>query len=151
MGHRETEILTKIILAVFRTNGRLLAAGDELVKPLRLTSARWQVLGAVALAGTPLTVPQIAAAMGITRQGIQKQINMLATEGLLMQRPNPGHKRSAHYALSRRGAQIYAKVDDLQKRWAGQLAKGFSHDELQAALSTLETLERRLEAQGGGK
>jgi DNA-binding MarR family transcriptional regulator len=151
MRHPESEILTKIILAIFRTNGRLLEAGDELVKPLRLTSARWQVLGAVALAGTPLTVPQIAAAMGITRQGIQKQIDMLATEGLLVQRPNPSHKRSALYDLSKRGAQIYEKTDSLQTKWARQLAKGLSPDALLVTLHTLETMQRRLkpEAKGG--
>jgi hypothetical protein len=40
---------TALILEVFRFNGRLLAAGDKLVANLGLTSARWQVLGAIAL------------------------------------------------------------------------------------------------------
>ncbi|MBU2805784.1 MarR family transcriptional regulator [Acidithiobacillus ferridurans] len=61
--------MTEIMLAVFRLQGRLLKKGDELVKPLNLTSAKWQVVGAVALAGKPLSAPQIAEAMGITRQG----------------------------------------------------------------------------------
>ena len=56
--------LTDIILAVFRVNGRLLAKGDELVGPLNLTSARWQVLGAVALAVRPTSAPQIAEPWG---------------------------------------------------------------------------------------
>ena len=44
------EALTDLVLAVFRLNGRLLTAGDRLVSDLGLTSARWQVLGAIALA-----------------------------------------------------------------------------------------------------
>jgi DNA-binding MarR family transcriptional regulator len=153
MNHPETALLTKIILTVFRVNGLLLEAGDALVKPLRLTSARWQVIGAIALAGAPLTVPQIAAAMGITRQGVQKQVNMLVSEGLLVQRLNPGHKRSAFYALTSRGARVYANVDSLQTRWAGNLAKGLSRDKLQATVSTLETILQRLKpgARGGRK
>jgi len=141
------DILTKIILAIFRVNGCLLDAGDELVKPLQLTSARWQVIGAVALAGSPLSVPQIAAAMGITRQGIQKQLNVLLADGLLTQYPNPGHKRSPLYTLSERGAQIYGEVDCLQAGWANQLADGLDSEKLKATLTTLEMLHGRLAAQ----
>ena len=68
------DVVTEIILSVFRLNAQLLEQGDRLVKPLRLTSARWQVLGAIAMAGEPQTAPQIAAAMGVTRQGVQKQL-----------------------------------------------------------------------------
>jgi hypothetical protein len=54
-------------------NGQLLAAGDRLVEDLNLTSARWQMLGAIALADSPHTAPQLAARMGVSRQGAQKQ------------------------------------------------------------------------------
>lgn len=144
MGYSESKILTDIILMIFRSNGRLLEAGDNLVKPVRLTSARWQVMGAISLASAPLTVPKIAASMGITRQGVQKQITLLVAEGLLVQRPNPSHKRSGLYALTKRGAQIYTKVDNLQVRWAKNLATGLPADDLRVTLSTLETLYRRL-------
>ena len=50
------EALTDLFLAVFRLNGRLLAAGDHLVSDLGLTSARWQVLGAIAHAPSPQPV-----------------------------------------------------------------------------------------------
>jgi hypothetical protein len=39
--------ITDLILETFRLNGELLTAGDRLVADLSLTSARWQVLGAV--------------------------------------------------------------------------------------------------------
>lgn len=130
----EAESLTKIILTVFRVNGWLLDAGDELVKPLKLTSARWQVMGAVDLAGKHLTAPQIAAAMGITRQGVQKQVNVMVKEGLLTLHPNSGHKKSPFIALSRLGAQVYKKVDRLQADWANRLAKGISCKDLQVIM-----------------
>jgi len=40
-------------------------------------------LGAIALAEEPQTAPQIAAAMGGTRQGVQKQLNLAVAEGLI--------------------------------------------------------------------
>ena len=48
--------LTDVIIGVFRLNGALLVCGDALVADLGLTSARWQVLGAIALSPVPLPV-----------------------------------------------------------------------------------------------
>lgn len=145
MRTREAELLTDVILAVFRANGRLLGAGDALVGPLGLTSARWQVLGAVALSDAPLSAPQIAKVMGTTRQGSQKQINLLVEEGLLEARPNPTHQRSPLYALSKRGRSTYAELERVQAYWANQLAKGLSAKELAAAKRVLDLLAERLE------
>ena len=43
------EAATELILSAFRANGLLLDAGDLLSAAEGLTSARWQVLGAIAL------------------------------------------------------------------------------------------------------
>ena len=107
-------LLTEIMLAIFRVNGRLLERGDQLVEPLNLSSARWQVLGAVALAGKPLSAPQIAEAMGITRQGAQKQLNKLALDGFFEQCLNPRHQRSPLYALTELGSRAFAEAMALE-------------------------------------
>ncbi len=138
-------VITEIMLAVFRVNGRLLERGDELVGPLGLTSARWQVVGAVALAGRPLTAPQIAEAMGITRQGAQKQLNRLREEGLVEPRSNPRHGRSPLYVLTRQGALAYARADALQGAWAKGLGEGVALADLRTTLRTLQDLQERLE------
>ena len=54
---KQVAAVTALILETFRLNGRLLAAGDALVESLDLTSARWQVLGAIATAPIPLCSP----------------------------------------------------------------------------------------------
>ncbi len=51
---------TGLVIEVFRMNGDLLAAGDALVGDLGLTSARWQVLGAIALFARAAAVAHIA-------------------------------------------------------------------------------------------
>lgn len=151
MRNKEAEILTQVILTIFRVNGRLLEAGDKLVNSLQLTSAKWQVIGAVALAGRPQTAPQIGAAMGITRQGVQKQLNILLAEGLLEKRQNPKHARSPLYALTKLGKRIYAAADSLQAEWATQLAEGLSANDLRLTLRTLETINKRLTASRSSK
>ena len=50
------EFLTGIFLDLFQLNSGLLTAGDRLVAGLGLTSARWQMLGAVAAAERPQLV-----------------------------------------------------------------------------------------------
>jgi len=144
MNFRESDIVTKIVLTIFRLNGCLIQAGDELVKSLKLTSAKWQVMGAVALAGKPLTAPQIAVAMGITRQGVQKQVNAMVKEGLVILQPNSRHKRSPLISLSELGARVYEKVDRIWVDWANQLATGIPDHDLLETLHTLEKIRERL-------
>jgi DNA-binding MarR family transcriptional regulator len=133
------------MLAVFRINGRLLEKGDQLVEPLRLTSSRWQVLGAVALAGKPLTAPQIADAMGITRQGSQKQLNRMVEEGFLGRMPNPSHERSPLYELTQRGREAFDAAMTRHTAWANRLAEGLTGADLDKTLQTLEFFYRQLD------
>jgi DNA-binding MarR family transcriptional regulator len=140
----KAQVLTEVILAVFRANGLLLDAGDRLVGAIGLTSAWWQVLGAVALAGRPLTAPQIATAMGITRQGVQKRLKPMLAAALLELRPNPDHSRAPLYALTKKGAQRYAAAAAIQTEWSNGLAASFSAAQLQTTSMALAALAERL-------
>ena len=144
--YSETATLTNIMLMIFRLNGRLLEKGDQLVEPFNLTSARWQVLGAVALAGKPLTAPQIGKAMGITRQGTQKQLNKLEDDGFFEQHANPFHQRSPLYALTPMGKQIFAKVMVMEKIWSTALVTNLSSQDLHTTLRTLTSVYDRLDS-----
>src|ERR671919_2694970 len=94
------EAATKLILSTFRLNGLLLNAGDVLAGDEGLTSARWQVLGAVALAERPLTVPQIGRRMGLTRQSVHTTVKRLVRDRLLELAPNADHRRSPLVGLT---------------------------------------------------
>jgi DNA-binding MarR family transcriptional regulator len=137
--------LTELILDVFRLNGRLLAAGDRLVADLELTSARWQVLGAVALAVTPGPVAHLARSMGLTRQGVQRIVNALAAEGLLQFEPNPHHRRAPLVTLTEAGRQAYQAAIERQIPWVSRLAEGLDDQDVMAARRILRALVKRLE------
>src|SRR5918992_4319216 len=107
----EAEAATRLILSTFRANGSLLVAGDVLATGEGLTSARWQVLGAIALAGRPLTVPQIARRMGLTRQSVHATVTRLARDGFVGLAANSDHRRSPLVALTPRGEAAYAELD----------------------------------------
>ena len=87
--------------------------------------------------------------MGITRQGVQKQLNALMTEGLIEKRLNPRHERSVLYALSREGKRTYSAAEKLQAVWSTELAKGLSASELEVARRVLYSLNNRLEVKRG--
>ena len=140
----KTTILTEIILLVFRVNGRLLAAGDRLVADLGLTSARWQMLGAVALSDRPATAPQLAARMGMTRQAAQKQLDLLMTDGLVAAEANPGHARSPLYVLTRKGTSVWGATERVQAEWADRLAERLSPADLVTTKQLLDNLNNRL-------
>jgi len=132
-------------LEILRVNGLLLTAGNRLAAHEGLTAARWQVLGAVALAGQPLTVPQIARRMGLTRQAVQESVNRLLAEVLVETRDNLDHRRSPLIGLTRLGSQKYAALDRRQARWINELSSGLKITDLAAATRALRELGDRLE------
>jgi DNA-binding MarR family transcriptional regulator len=142
----EGEAATQLILATFRANGLLLAAGDQLAAGQGLTSARWQVLGAIALAKRPLTVPQIARRMGLTRQSVHATTNRLLADGLVELVPNADHQRSPLVRLTELGHTTYQAVDSRQAAWANRLTHGLSRTDLEAATRVLGQLCARIEA-----
>ncbi|MBN5182476.1 winged helix-turn-helix transcriptional regulator [Serratia marcescens] len=134
--------LTTIALSVFKLNGQLIEWGNHFAQPHGLTSARWQVLGAIAMGPCPPNVPQIAGTMGVTRQGVLKQINLLVDEGLVEALPNPTHKRSPLYAMTPKGQVAY---ESLSKRWqehVRQMASEFTDSDLDAALRVLSAMSQ---------
>ncbi len=142
MNSTKADKLTAIALSVFRLNGQLVEWGNHFCQPHGLTSARWQVLGAIAMALQPPTIPQIAAAMGVTRQGVLKQINLLVDEGLLQPLPNPAHKRSPLYALTEIGQTTYGAIDDCWNQHVQKMATGFTAVDLDAALRVLAVMSQ---------
>ena len=145
----EGDAATAVVLEIFRVNGLVLADGNRLAVAEGLTAARWQVLGAVALAGRPLTVPQIARRMGLTRQAVQESVNRLLAEALVEARGNLDHRRSPLIGLTELGSQKYTAIDQRQSRWINQLAAGLQITDLAAAARVLRDLGDRLESNQG--
>jgi DNA-binding MarR family transcriptional regulator len=145
------EPLTELILEVFRFNGRLLQAGDALVADIGLTSARWQVLGAIALSPAPLPVAHIARNMGLTRQSVQRLANELAKDGLIRFAPNPHHDRAKLALLAEQGAAVYRKAMTRQAPWAAVLRSRLKAKDIEAARNLLLELRTRLDGTVSGR
>ncbi len=141
----EGEALTALILDVFRLNGRLITAGDRLVADLGLTSARWQVLGALANAERPESIAWHARTMGHHRQGVQRIANDLEKEGIVEFQPNPHHKRAHLVILTSKGWKLYESAIALQTPWVNSLSSGLSLKDIEITQKVIERLKTHLE------
>lgn len=139
------DVATELVLGTFRANGLLLDAGGRIAAQEGLTAARWQVLGAIVLSGRPLTVPQIARRMGLTRQAVQVSVNGLVDQGLVMADANPDHRRSSLFRLTALGTRKYRALDRRQAAWIDEIATGFDLSELATTVRVLEELSDRLD------
>ena len=137
------EALTELILELFRLNGAMLEAGNLITAPHNLTSARWQVMGAINIERKPLTVAQIARRMGLARQGVQRIVNDLKGLGMVALEPNLDHKRAPLISITNEGAKTLRKIDETQITWVNQLSDGLSERKIKAALNTLQAIRVR--------
>lgn len=147
MTHAYTDtaqIFTDITLEIFRLSGALIDEGDRLTSDLGLTSARWKVLGAIDVATTPLTVPQIARRMGLARQSVQRIVDQMRPMGLVEVLHNPDHLRSPMVRHTPEGKAIYQKIMRRYIKWANQLAENLETDELKKTLEGLRKMTQRL-------
>ncbi|WP_434031259.1 MarR family winged helix-turn-helix transcriptional regulator [[Pseudomonas] boreopolis] len=139
--------LTDLILGMFRANNLTLAWGDRLVAPLGLTSARWQILGAIAAADRPQPVAWLARDLGANRQNVQRIVNDLEKEDVVAFQPNPHHRRAQLVVLTEKGREVFEGATRLYAPQINRLAKGLAMEDIEAAIRVLTELRSRLAAQ----
>jgi DNA-binding MarR family transcriptional regulator len=139
------DALTSLMLDLFRLNSLLLAAGDRLVARLGLTSARWQILGAIVTAERPQPVAWLARNLGANRQNVQRIVNDLHKEGLVAFEANPHHRRAQLVVLTDKGRQTFDAAMRLQAPWINSLSDGLLVKDIETTHSVMTVLRRKLE------
>ena len=138
------DAVTDFVLDLFRLNNQLLLAGDRLVAPLGLTSARWQILGAIVAADYPQPVAWLARNLGAHRQNVQRIINDLAKEGLVAFETNPHHRNARLVVLTQEGRRAFEQAMRLQAPWSDSLARGLPVKDIETAHKVILALRRNL-------
>jgi DNA-binding MarR family transcriptional regulator len=139
------DAVSNLVLDLFRLNNLLLTAGDRLVADLGLTSARWQILGAIASAERPQPVAWLARDMGANRQNVQRIINDLQKMGLVAFEPNPHHRRAQLVALTDKGKQTFDAAMRLQAPQVNKLSEGLSVKDVETTHRVMLALLKRLD------
>jgi DNA-binding MarR family transcriptional regulator len=136
-------LLTDVIIATFRLNGRLMEVAQDLAAQGGLTAAWWQVLGGVL--DEPRTVAEIGRRMGMTRQGVQRVADLLVRHGLAEYRSNPNHRRAKLLACTEAGYWAVRQITVLQHPWANRIGAEIGPHELRGALAAMQRLITALE------
>lgn len=139
------DALTNLALDLFRVNNLLLTAGDRLVARLGLTSARWQILGAIVAAERAQPVAWLARNLGANRQNVQRIVHDLHKDGLVAFQTNPHHRRAQLVVLTGKGRLAFDAAMDLQAPWVNSLSDGLAVKDLETVHCVMAVLRRRLE------
>lgn len=133
---------TELVLQLLGIHGHLVAAADDLVADLGLTSARWQVLSW--FREGPSTVSRVARRMGLSRQGVQRLADRLVADGFVEVRSNPDHKRSPLLHLTPRGQRMLDEARRRQEAWADRVGRDLAADDVAAACRALGNVSAML-------
>ncbi len=139
-------VLSDLALTTFRLNGQVLALAEDLARPVGLTAARWQVLGAVLT--EPLSVAAIAREMGMARQSVQRIADILADAGMVEYRDNPSHRRAKLVAPTSEGLAAVHRIDPAHARAAAALVDVLGADRAAEAVHALHDISTALERMG---
>jgi DNA-binding MarR family transcriptional regulator len=93
----------------------------------------------------PLTLPAVAAELGVHASNATRICDRLVVAGLLDRRDNPADRRQVHLALTRRGRDLLAEVIDHRRRTiAAVLARldGPDRDAVASALAVFAAAAR---------
>lgn len=141
------DALTGLMLDFFRLNSLIQTSGDRLVARLGLTSARWQILGAIVGAARPQPVAWLARDLGANRQNVQRIINDLHKEGLVAFETNPHHRRAQLVVLTDKGQRAFDEAMELQAPWINKLSDGLSVKDIATIDRVVKALRAKLEDQ----
>lgn len=139
----ESQLAADFALLIFKVNGQMLDVGERLARPVGLTVARWQVLGAVL--GAPLTAAGIAREMGISRQAVQRVANALVEDGFLEPLANPAHKRAPLFAPTESGLAAMRRIAPAQAAYAAKLILAFGRRGLERLVKSLNAISPIIE------
>jgi DNA-binding MarR family transcriptional regulator len=142
MNATKPQALVPVIIGdVYELAGRLRECGEAVARTVGQTQARWQVLSAAS--AQPLSVPQIARVLGVTRQNVQRIADLLVAEGSAEYLENPHHRASPHLVLTGRGRATLAELNAAARGYHGRLARRLSSADV---LSIQRGLRRLLKA-----
>ncbi|MFE5830343.1 MarR family winged helix-turn-helix transcriptional regulator [Streptomyces sp. NPDC056488] len=127
-----------LIADVYEAAGALRRLGEETAAAEGLTQARWQLLSVVS--EEPLTAPQAARRLGVSRQNVQRVANDLVALGLADLTANPDHRASPLLTPTPAGGDALARVTARAEERHRSLFADLPDEEIRAVRASLRRL-----------
>lgn len=147
---RREDALTALIREVRTCFNLLRSLAERLHQDLGVNPSLRAVMESLA-SGGPSTVPEIARSKGVSRQHIQTIVNSLLEEGFVEAGPNPAHRRSPQFRLTRKGLATFARIQSREHAPLRRMAAAVPAERLCDARSVLLSLNEQLEAEIEGR
>lgn len=112
--------LLAFMRAVAALHGALLAVGETVAGAGGLSRAHHRCLQQIA--DGPLTVAEIAARLGLARQGVLRVADLLVSDGLASYADNPRHRTAKLLTLGDTGRQALDEVARAHEHWVADTA-----------------------------
>ena len=131
------DALTDLVLPVFELNGEFLAAAEMMTRPVGLTPAWWQVLGATLEEALPVAEIARRVGLGLARQSVQRVADLLVERNWAVYRENPAHRRAKLLEPTSDGRRAVGRLTVAQHTWADSVGNTVGEEELRRALAVL--------------
>ena len=146
--NHDSSIVRHLAIQVFQVNGRLVETGNRLMAGIGLTTAWWQVLGALGYSPAPLPVSHIARNMGLSRQAVQRVVDLLAERAMVRFEANPHHQRAKLVVLTNQGRAALAAAEEYERPINDMIAERIGRERIAAATAVLAEMEASLAGPG---
>lgn len=121
----------------------LITTCNTLIVDQGISFARWQLIWLISFKKVAMTVPDMATCLGISRQGIQKQIDFLLNERIIYQLNNPAKKRSPQYMLSPKGQLLHDHIESVVFfPWIEKMSENYDEKSLEIMVSQLDQFSK---------
>lgn len=88
----------------------------------------------------PRTVPDAARRLGVSRQAVQRLVDLLRDEGLVRAHRNPSHARSPLFSLTSAGKRTLGALTRTNEPWNERVSSVFEDADVERAELVLERI-----------
>lgn len=134
------DALTDLVLPVFELNGEFLSAAEMMTRPVGLTPAWWQVLGATLDEALPVAEIARRVGLGLARQSVQRVADLLVDRDWAVYLPNPAHRRAKLLEPTPQGRSALQQLAAAQHEWANAVADAVGEEELKRAFTVVRQI-----------
>jgi DNA-binding MarR family transcriptional regulator len=143
-GDLTADEIASLVVAVYDTASALRRLGDAEAGVAGQSQARWQVMNVISEGDW--TVPRIARRLGVQRQSVQRLVDRLRDESLVVLEPNPDHATSPLVRLTDPGTELLVEINDVADRWHRSIASAANAATLRQTVEFLGWLRDAAEA-----
>jgi DNA-binding MarR family transcriptional regulator len=106
----------------------------------------WKVL----FAG-PLTVTELARAMGLEKSTVSRQLEPLRAKQLVVETPGGRNRRASEVAITPAGRAVCERVDEMQTGYWARVLSHLPADDRRRLAESLQALQHAMDAEAGSR